>query len=799
VEKRFALFLVLSSLILFGSLMLQNAIAPRRPAPGGAARDGAEKPPDDQPAKPGAAGEKAGEPSAPAPAKEPVAPAKTVSAEPPPPPQRGTLGSLAPDSPFRLLVTWNNRGGAIERIELTQRTAAGRFRYSDLEAPGGYLGHLGAEDAPGRQGCRITVVGAGTPAATAKAGREGVADGLQAGDVITAIDGTAVPDAEALAQCLSQTKRGQTLDITVQRGGPAGGTTEQFSAQLTEHPLSVIQPERDLDTPDAPYDPLSYLLTLESIGDQQMPRDASELPGLPSMRDGYWRVQPLADDGLGPGVEFRFRLPAAALQEIGVTGEWEIVKRYRLATTPAENVGDPDFRSWHLTFDLEFHNRGAADQMLAYRLDGPNGLPLEGWWYSNKIHNTKFSAVGARDVVWSTPEAGHDMMGCPRIYEDTRTAGQKKLTPAVALFADPQPHAVKYAGVDSQYFVAALQPPDPQAGSSPLFKLGQAIRAGELTEKKGMRNKTANVTFRLVSQPQSVPAGQSLKQQFVLFAGPKRPGLLENYGLEQCLTYGWFPIVAKPLAAILHFFERLPLVNWGLAIILLTALVRGLMIPLSRKAARNAQVMQELAPEMKKIAEKYKDDAKKRMEAQQELWKKHNHNPFGGCLLVFIQLPIFVGLYRALSVDIELRQAPLFEGLAWCSNLAGPDMLWNWKDYVWAYLADEAGWLGPYLNVLPIITIVLFIVQQKMFMPPATDEQTRMQQKMMNIMMIVMGVFFYKVPSGLCVYFIASSIWGIVERKILPPVGKKKPDSAAAQAVAHKEEKRRARMKRRTR
>lgn len=138
---------------------------------------------------------------------------------------------------------------------------------------------------------------------------------------------------------------------------------------------------------------------------------------------------------------------------------------------------------------------------------------------------------------------------------------------------------------------------------------------------------------------------------------------------------------------------------------------------------------------------------------------------------MFLQLPIFIGLYRCLSVDIELRQAALIPGIHWCSNLAGPDQAWYWKGILPDFLASETGWLGPYLNIFPIITIILFIWQQKMFTPPATDEQTQMQQNMMKYMMIVMGVMFFKVPAGLCVYFIASSLWGIGERKLLPPPG----------------------------
>jgi YidC/Oxa1 family membrane protein insertase len=141
-------------------------------------------------------------------------------------------------------------------------------------------------------------------------------------------------------------------------------------------------------------------------------------------------------------------------------------------------------------------------------------------------------------------------------------------------------------------------------------------------------------------------------------------------------------------------------------------------------------------------------------------------------------------LYRSLAVDIELRQAPLLsEAIRWCSNLAAPDMLWHWEGILFPFLAGETGWLGPYLNVLPLVTISLFLWQQKMFLPPPADEQAAMQQKIMQYMMIFMGVMFFKVPSGLCLYFIASSMWGICERKLLPKtLGTSAPPAAPAGA-----------------
>ena len=208
--------------------------------------------------------------------------------------------------------------------------------------------------------------------------------------------------------------------------------------------------------------------------------------------------------------------------------------------------------------------------------------------------------------------------------------------------------------------------------------------------------------------------------------------------------------------------------SYGLAIIMLTVMVRCLMIPMSRKAALNAQMMQHLQPQMKEIADKYKDDMEKRAAAQRELYKTHKFNPFGGCFMMFFQLPIFYGLYKALNVDIALRGQPLIPGMQWCSNLAAPDHLFYWKDWMPAALASETGWLGPYFNLLPILTMVLFIVQQKLFTPPPTDDQQKMMHKMMTFMMVFMGIMFFKVPAGLCIYFITSSLWGIIERKMLP-------------------------------
>src|SRR5262249_37091751 len=146
------------------------------------------------------------------------------------------------------------------------------------------------------------------------------------------------------------------------------------------------------------------------------------------------------------------------------------------------------------------------------------------------------------------------------------------------------------------------------------------------------------------------------------------------------------------------------------------------------------------------------------------------------CWILLLQMPIFMGLYYALQESIVFRLAPFWP--TWIVNLAAPDMMIYWGRSIWMISrdADYGGflYLGPYLNLLPLFGVSPMLVQQKLMTPPPTDEQQEMQQKMMKWMMVFMGLMFYKVAAGLCIYFIASSLWGLAERQLLPKA--KKPD-----------------------
>ena len=648
-----------------------------------------------------------------------------------------TLGSLNPASPYRMLVLLSSRGAAVDRIELNAD-----FQDLEQDKQAGYLGPLATGDADGG-GALVRVVGPGTPAALA---------GLQEGDVVRAVGGTAIATGAEFEALLAATVPEHALTLDIERGGQK----QELTVALAHPPLKLVKREWHED--EQLLDPASLLLTLRKLGSEELSRgDAGELAGL-NLRDGNWEVRTVDQQrGL---VEFVW-----TLEKRGV----EVVKRYRLAAVAApgeeppaavDGVPPPPTVAYHLDLDVEIRNIGGKPIDVAYRLDGPTGLPTEGWWYGAKIgrDGVLFSSpIGTRDVA--VLYAGEDnettIIGCPHIADedflDETTTRDTPLT---------------FMGVDAQYF-AAIMLPQKAAPTDKWHVDSRAIRAGPMPEEKA-RRKLLNTSCRLDSVAVTLKPEEKLAHTYRLFGGPKKPSILAEYQLDSLVYYGWFGTVSNALLAVLHFFYGL-VGNYGLAIVMLTVLVRGCMFPISRKQALGAQKMSELQPELKKINEKHKNSPQEKQKATQELFRKHNYNPFGGCLLVFLQLPIFMGLYRGLMIDPELRQAPLIPGLQWASNLAAPDMLFRWDHLIpFSFLTSETGFLGPYFNLLPVFTVALFLWQQKLFMPPPADEQQAMQQKMMKYMMVFMAVMFFKVASGLCIYFIASSLWGIAERKILP-------------------------------
>ncbi|MCE5266999.1 MAG: YidC/Oxa1 family insertase periplasmic-domain containing protein [Planctomycetaceae bacterium] len=792
-DRRFVLFLVLSFAILMGYSSVVQRYFPRKPpvAPQAPA-DHQAKTPAEKASTPKPAEQKPAEKTADkrvekkAAKSEKASPAMHAATEPESAEKYVTLGSVDPDSsknPYRMLVTLSTKGAALARVELSSD------RYRDIDNRSGYLGSLVLRD-NGKTGGLVQVVGPGTPAAKA---------GLKPGDLLKAVGNHPISNDESVDNALKGTKPGRTIQLTIVRAGKEMPLT----VSLRRRPLEVIHPENS--------DPASMLLTLQQFDKQRLvdldnadrekweTEDKSrtkgsddeelrlkenryssllsrELEGV-ALRTKNWRLVESDDSH----ATFRRAIPQLAL---------EITKTYRLAKAPSSSALDADYPAYHLEFSVEIHNVGHEAHDVAYRLDGPNGLPMEGVWYASKV-SRNWGGAGLRDFIVSFDGGTPEMIGATAV-------GANK---GLSVFRDMPPEKLlTFVGVDAQYFSAVLMP-QRQKRSDVWFDEIYPIHVGKPghvpfapTDNSAQRLNLTNTSCRLVSVASDIKPGETLTHRYKLFAGPKKPALLESsqYNLGTLVYYGWpiFAAVAVPLTKILHALYFVT-ANYGLAIILLTVLVRGCMFPLSLKQAAGAQKMQLLQPEIKKLRDKHKNNMEAFSKAQRELFTKHNYNPLSGCLPIFIQMPVFIGLYRCLMVDIELRDAPLLShAIRWCSNLAAPDLLFDWSQWMPPWFNSGQGMfaLGPYFNLLPLLTVGLMLWQQKMFMPPPADEQAAMQQKMMNFMMLFMGLLFFKVASGLCIYFIASSLWGLGERRLLPkaaPAGGAMPGANGAQLAGN--------------
>lgn len=473
-------------------------------------------------------------------------------------------------------------------------------------------------------------------------------------------------------------------------------------------------------------------------------------------------------------------------------GIWELRKKYDVRRwEKADAHRDEDPTGYELDMQLSFRNLSSRARPLIYDLQGPAGLPLE-----NAENASKF-----RDVKFGFRENDGDLVtGAKTSHDVVKESDKGKLENLVA-----GDRTFQYVGLDTQYFTALFLPQDLTRRNARLAELAEEAskESGEtvsvtdlLARAKNVPDKQAEQVAELLAQPASyldfakpqvveknnalpahseisvrfhsteqvVPAESEIIHEYLVFLGPKRASLLGPPPLEagKVIDFSGFLFIPASLVAgiaglllwILNGFHGAGL-PYGVCVMLLTVLVRSCMFPISKKQAINAKRMKEMQPRLAELKAKYPDDKQKFAEEQMKLFAETGFNPLSGCLPVLMQLPIFIGLYQSLSSSVDLRRAPFL----WFDNLAAPDALF--------LLPFKVYFLGNEFNLLPIITTSLFLFQQKMLMPPPTDEQTRMQAKVFFWMTLMMGFMFYHVPAGLCVYFIASSVWSMGERKLL--------------------------------
>ena len=317
----------------------------------------------------------------------------------------------------------------------------------------------------------------------------------------------------------------------------------------------------------------------------------------------------------------------------------------------------------------------------------------------------------------------------------------------------------QWVGLESEWYLAAMVP------RSPGFKLLTAHGEDGIVE------------VGLKATPPRLEPGQIWEGRAFYYVGPKEYDRLKaiGVGLEEAVFFGGFPLPRRygglpmewlgvPILWLMNFFYRY-IGNYGLAIILLTVIVKILFYPLTLKSMASMKAMQSIQPQVNSLRAKYKNDPQRVQRETMELYRKHKVNPMGGCLPMLIQIPIFYALYITLSVSVELQNAALLcagKAPKWVPGLGGTDL----------WICDLAQHDPTY--ILPLLMGASMFVQQKMT-PVVGDPR---QAKIMLMMPVVFTFMFLTLPSGLVLYWLVSNLLQILQQyymdKATPREGSRK-------------------------
>ena len=278
---------------------------------------------------------------------------------------------------------------------------------------------------------------------------------------------------------------------------------------------------------------------------------------------------------------------------------------------------------------------------------------------------------------------------------------------------------IKVASVGTQYFAQSVVA---KSKIAPEF---------EYTVKKGSPHATGKLKYSALSK-------DNFSLEYEAYIGPKYLSLMEKIdpSLASVIDFGFFSWLAKPMLQLLKLFYGF-IGNWGVAIILLTVLIRMIVLPFTVMSYKSMNKMKVIQPRIKELKEKYKDDAQKLNQEMMVLMKDNKVNPLGGCLPMFLQFPVFIALYQVLGQSVELYQAPF---AFWIADLSLKD---------------------PYY-VLPVLMGITMFVQQKIT-PNTMDPQ---QAKVMMFLPLVFVLFMVGLPSGLTLYIFVSSLFAIMQQFI---------------------------------
>jgi len=451
------------------------------------------------------------------------------------------------------------------------------------------------------------------------------------------------------------------------------------------------------------------LVSLRVKGDRYLDEDGDPFELVTTDKERYFPLQP-AFSGV--------RIPADARWTVVESSDKQLRFRWSGDGVTIDRVWELAPPPYQFRSTTEIRNTGSASRQV--------GLSVLSAHYVRR-EDEKGGFFGR-----PSPALSHGI--CQLGDETIREDREELLSEDPARPLQPQSHGpgVEYVALSSVYFAIIAAPEETAAERCDLLT----------TDRGGTPKDPDGSLFEatLAYAPVEVAPGAEATFRTAVYAGPKDFDALEQFGHQatNVIDLGWFSFIARGMSWLLRTIYDF-VGNWGLAIILLTILVRVLLLPFVVPQFRNMAKQRALKPEIDKINELYKDDREKKGAAMMELWRKNKVNPLGGCLPVLLQMPIFFALYQTLSTSIELYHAPF---VWWWTDLSSPDPFY----------------------VLPVMLGGLMFIQQKL----TPIQMDPMQAKVMLYAMPLMMTFFMLLlPTGLCLYMVTSSAIGITQQRYM--------------------------------
>ncbi len=431
-------------------------------------------------------------------------------------------------------------------------------------------------------------------------------------------------------------------------------------------------------------------------------------------------------------------------------------------------------------------NKADSPGMQIIRLDGSQGYPL-GFSWGSVVPKTTFYASDSSSVEFQDNKANFVMKGQENGLEIERNysfskdsyvmslAVQVKNVSSGVLQGAANLHQVGSPAVEDSLAKRFLfSGPAYYTAESKVEINGDAFEKGPLTvtgqadwiacecnyfmnavllEPGSMESLTVQsagsdvVQMTINGKTDTLQPGEVKTYTYQLFVGPKKLDLLKSAGsnLDKAIDYGWFAIIAQSTLALLNFFYGI-FKNYGIAIILVTIILKAVLWPMTLRGTKSLHNMQKLQPEMAKLKEKYKGDTARRNQEIAKLYRTNKVNPLAGCLPMAIQIPFFFALYKVLFMSVELRHAPF---MLWITDLSAPDRL-------------SLGFDIPYVGGIPVLTLLMgasMFWQQKM---TATNVGPT-QAKILMLLPVVFTFMFVNFASGLVLYWFVNNLLAIFQ------------------------------------